>query len=81
MPLTNGYSTGSPMRRGEREERRRVERLVAEEHDEVLQPRPPDLGHGLVGQIGREVDAGDLGAERAGDRLHRDRPVHTLGRH
>ena len=30
----------------EREERVGLERLVAEEHDEVLQPRPADLGDG-----------------------------------
>ena len=63
---------------GEREERRRAELLVAEEHDEVLEPRPADLGHRLVGEVGREVDAADLGAERAGDRRHRDRAVRVV---
>ena len=34
-----------------------------------------DLGHGVVDEVGREVDAGDLGAERARDRQHLDAPV------
>ena len=70
MPLTNGYSTGSPMRRANARNAVGSEGLVAEEHDEVLEPRAADLGHGLVGEVGREVDAADLRAERAGDRQH-----------
>ena len=55
---------------GERLEVTRLERLVAEEHDEVLQPGPPDRGDGLVGRFARQVDAGDLRAEAARDRQH-----------
>ena len=42
---------------GEREELVGPEDLVAEEHDEVLEPRPADLGDRLVDEVGREVDA------------------------
>ena len=66
---------------GEGEELLGLEELVAEEHDEVLEPGPADLGHRLVGEVGREVDAGDLGAERAGDRQHLDGAVGVVGRH
>ena len=75
MPFTNGYSTGSPMRRGEREELLGCELLVAEEHHEMVEPRPADLGDGLVGELGGEVDAADLGAERPGERQHLDGAV------
>ncbi len=57
MPRTNGYSTGSPIRRANARNSAGSEELVAEEHDEVLQPRPADLGHGFVDQIGRQIDA------------------------
>ena len=57
---------------GEREERLGLEDLVAEEHDEMRQPGAPDLGDGLVDDIGREVDSADLGADRAGDGQHLD---------
>ena len=60
---------------GEREERVRVELLVAEEHHEMREPRPADLGHRLVRDVGREVDAGDLGPERAGQGRHGNRLV------
>ena len=51
MPFTNGYSTGSPMRRANARNSSGSSDLVAEEHDEVLEPRPPDLGHRLVGEV------------------------------
>jgi hypothetical protein len=45
--------------------------LIAEEHDEVLEPGGLDLVEGLVVEIG-EVGPFDLRPERAGDRLHLD---------
>ena len=48
------------------------EDLVAEEDDEVVQPRASDLGDDRVVELGREVDPGDLGAECARDGLDRD---------
>ena len=78
--MTKGYSTGSPMRACERKERVRVELLVAEEHHEMREPRPADLGHRLVRDVGREVDAGDLGPERAGQGRHSNRLVRQASR-
>ena len=46
-----------------------IERLVAEEDDAVLEQRLPDAGDGGVVGVPRQVDAVDLGAERAGDRM------------
>ncbi len=57
----------------EREEAFRRELLVAEEHDEVLEPRGADRGDDVVVELRREVDARDLRAERARDRNDRDR--------
>jgi hypothetical protein len=48
----------------ERHELRRVELLVAEENDLVLQERLSNL---RCREIPRKVDAEDLGAERSGD--------------
>ena len=66
---------------GEREELLGTEELVAEEDHEVLEPGPADLGDGLVDQVGREVDAGDLGPDRAGERQHLDGAVGILDLH
>ena len=46
-----------------------VERLVAEEDDAVLEQRLPDAGDGGVVGVPRQVDAVDLGAKSAGDRM------------
>ena len=54
---------------GEGEELVRRQRLVAEEHDAVLEPGCADLRDGRV-EVAGEVDAGDLGADRSGDRPH-----------
>ena len=54
---------------------RRRERLAAEEDDEVLEERAPDLGHRLVGKRPGQVDAVDLGAERAREAPDFDRAV------
>src|SRR5206468_2386871 len=45
------------------------ELLVAEEHHQLLEPYAPYLGDFRITQA-PQVDAGDLGAERAGDALH-----------
>ena len=42
----------------------RGQRLVAEEDDLVVVQRLAQLGDDLVGQRGREIDAGDLGPHR-----------------
>jgi len=47
----------------------RVELLVAEEDHTVIQQRLPDLGDGGGVELAAEVDAVELGAERAGDGL------------
>ena len=52
-----------------------IERLLAEEHDLVVEDRAADLGHGLVVDAGGEVDARDHRAARAGPPVHRDPPV------
>src|SRR6185503_3939755 len=46
----------------------RRERLVAKEDDQVLEPHSADLLHPRIGQVA-QVDALDLGAERARDAL------------
>src|SRR5262249_23013894 len=52
--------------------------LVAEEHDEVVEPGAADLGDDVgVTEVAGEVDAADLGAERPGDRRHRETSVLT----
>ena len=68
MPLTNGYSTGSPKRRAKREELRRRQLLVAKEDDEVIEPGPADRRDRIVVELLREIDAEDLRAERARER-------------
>ena len=70
-PFTNGYSHRLADATREGEELVGVELLVAEEDDEVLEPRAPDLGDDRVVEVGREVDPGDHGADRAGERLDR----------
>ena len=66
----------------ERHELGRRKRLVAEEDHQVVEERAPDLGDGLVGKRPSEVDAEDLGAERAGDAPDFDGAVaaHGAGR-
>ena len=81
MPFTNGYSTGSPIRRANAEELLGTEELVAEEDHEVLEPGPADLGDGVVVEAGREVDSGDLGPDRTGERQHLDGAVGILHFH
>ena len=53
---------------GERDLALVVERLIAEEHDLVLEQCAPDVGHRLVVELAGEVDARELGADRAGER-------------
>jgi hypothetical protein len=45
----------------------RRQRLVAEEDHQVVVQRLADLAEHLVVEVARQVDALDLGAERAGD--------------
>src|SRR5438132_1713173 len=52
--------------------------LVAEEHDEVLEPGGLDFVEGLLVEVA-EVGALDLRPERAGNRLHLDVPIRTPG--
>ena len=80
MPFTNGYSTGSPIVFAKARNRVGVEGLVPEEDDAVVEPGPPDLGDGVVGEVGGEVDAGDLGAQGARDRRHLDGAVRVAHR-
>jgi len=49
-----------------------VERLAAEKDDEVLRPGASNLGEGRAVDRAADVDAADLGAERAGDRRDGD---------
>ena len=71
---------GRADRAGEADERVVVEvALAAEEDDEMVEPRPPDLG-GHFGtattvEVTGEVDTADDRTERAGDRRDRDVPV------
>src|SRR5204863_378324 len=55
------------------EELRGREVLVAEEDHEVLEPRPADVGVDAVVERGAQIDARDLGAERARDGMDGDR--------
>jgi hypothetical protein len=48
----------------ERHELRRLERLIAEEDDLMLEKR---LSNFPYGKLSRQIDAEDLGAERPGD--------------
>src|SRR3546814_13331046 len=58
---------GQPTHAGrEGQEVLRRERLVAEEHDLVLEPGPTAGRHGVVIEVG-QLDATDDGAERARD--------------
>ena len=50
-----------------------VEPLVAEEDDAVLEEGAPDGGHGRAVEIGAQVDAVDLGPQRAGGGKDLDR--------
>jgi hypothetical protein len=56
----NGLADGTR----ERHELRGIELLVAEEDDLVLEKCAPDFGRG---DFAREIDAGNLGAERSRD--------------
>src|SRR5438874_592816 len=51
------------------------ERLVAEEDDEVLEPRRADLAHLPVAELA-QINAADFGAERAGNALYLE-PSHA----
>ncbi len=64
---------------GERGLSRGIELLVPEEDHLVVEDRPPDLGHGLVVETGREIDTGDHGAARAGPPVHGDPVVRGAG--
>jgi hypothetical protein len=45
-----------------------VKLLVGEEHNEALEPDGPDGRDGLVVEVGRAVDASDLGTDRGPER-------------
>ena len=49
--------------------------LVAEEEDEVLDEGAPDLRRRRVAEWRRQIDAGNLRPQRAGDRPHGDRLI------
>ena len=62
-----------------------IELLVTEEDHAVIQQRPPDAGDGGVVEVLTEIDAVDLGAERAGDGMdlqsaHAHSPAPTIPR-
>jgi hypothetical protein len=63
-PFDEGILDGPPHGAGERHELRGIELLVAEEDDLVLEKGGANLARR---DLAREVDAEDLGAERAGD--------------
>jgi hypothetical protein len=46
--------------------------LVAKEHNPVFAKRPPDLNHSCPARRRRQIDAGNLGADRDGERRHLD---------
>ncbi len=50
-----------------------IEPLVAKEDDAVVEEGPPDRGHARRVEVGAQVDAVDLGAQRAGDGTDLDR--------
>jgi len=52
----------------------RGQMLVMKEDNEMLEQRRADLADHPIGEGTGEIDAGDLGAERAGDWLNRDCP-------
>ena len=60
---------------GEGKLARRRQVLVAEEDHLVFQQGGADFAQHLVGQVFRKVDAGDLGAERAGDLVRLDMAI------
>ena len=72
-PFTNGYSMGSPKRRPKARNWAGGQALVAEEDDEMIEPDAADRLDRLLAGIPGEVDAGDLGAERARDGMNADR--------
>src|SRR5262249_56909534 len=53
----------------------RSQRLVAEEEDEMLDEGAPDLCGRRIRRRGRQIDPGNLGAERAGDGPHGERLI------
>src|SRR4029079_10177668 len=63
---------------GEGEEARRRQVLRAKEDDELLQPGPTDGRDRLVTQVLREIDAGDLSTDGAGDGVHREGLAHSI---
>src|SRR3954447_23667692 len=56
----------------------RRQMLVVKKDDEVLEQRRADLGDDRVRQWLRQVDAGNLGTERAGDPVDFDAAVRHL---
>ena len=72
-PSTNGYRAERPEPPAERDELRRRQALVAEEHDQMVEQRLADAGNDVVRQRLRQVDAMDLRAERAGNGMHGQR--------
>ena len=71
MPGITGWpSVGSPKRAGEREVLVGRQVLAGEEHDLAVEPHPADGGDGGVVE-GAQVEAADLGADRAGQRARR----------
>ena len=67
-PLTSGYSAGLAEALGQRQQLLRRELLIAEEDHDVLEQGGAQLLDRVVVERLGEIDAEDLGAERAGER-------------
>ena len=78
-PFTNGYSMALAEAPAEGEELGGRQALVAEEDDEVLEPGAADRPDRLLAGVPGEVDAGDLGAERARDGMNAERRHRATG--
>src|SRR4051812_33175006 len=66
-PLTKGYSTGRPMRRARAMNCGGVSGWSWKKMTRCSRKCAPDLRHHVFGQFLRQIDAMDLGAERAGN--------------
>ncbi len=64
---------------GEGQELRRAQNLIAKEHDQMVEQRAADFGDRLGRQLARQLDAEDLGADRAGDGVDFDPGRHLDG--
>ena len=78
-PFTKGYSMGFAEAPAEGEELGGRQALVPEEDDEVLEPGAADRPDRLLAGVPGEVDAGDLGAERARDGMNAERRHRATG--